>query len=115
MFFVKINVDIDPVEVAHRLCLDAKANPERKRSRWVKRLIPITLLRKGLGGGFEELAREVLKPHFHSGGPAKKVLTSLDVLCPDFGLRNANPDFPPCFSTQLGLVYGIAQNGIGIQ
>ncbi|PGH18886.1 hypothetical protein AJ80_04304 [Polytolypa hystricis UAMH7299] len=70
--FVKTRKDIDPVEVVHRLCADAQANPGKKRSRWIQRLTPVSLTRKHLGDGVEELAREVLKPHFHTGSPPKK-------------------------------------------
>lgn len=73
VFFVKMDKAFDPVQITHRLCSEAQANPENKRSRWIRRLTPITLVRKILGGGLEELAREVLKPHFHSGGPPRKV------------------------------------------
>ncbi|OAX81059.1 hypothetical protein ACJ72_04604 [Emergomyces africanus] len=70
--FIKIDKTLDPVQIAHRLCTDAQANPTKKRSRWVQRITPITLTQKVLGGGLEQLSREVLKPHFHSGGPQKK-------------------------------------------
>ncbi len=64
---------VDPINAVHRLCVEAEADPEKKRSRWVKRLTPITLVRKVLGGGLEDLSREVLKPHFHPGALPKKV------------------------------------------
>ncbi|KAK2809870.1 hypothetical protein FQN50_003511 [Emmonsiellopsis sp. PD_5] len=70
--FIKIDKALDPVQIAHRLCVEARANPDKKRSRWIQRMTPITLTQKVLGGGLEELSREVLKPHFHSGGPPKK-------------------------------------------
>ncbi|EFQ98125.1 THUMP domain-containing protein [Nannizzia gypsea CBS 118893] len=72
LIFVKSSNTLNPVDIVHRLCIDARTHPERKRSRWVKRLTPITSMRKILGGGLEELARDVLKPHFHSGGPPRK-------------------------------------------
>ncbi|KAK2773710.1 hypothetical protein FQN52_004517 [Onygenales sp. PD_12] len=70
--FIRIDKALDPVQIAHRLCVEARANPDKKRSRWIQRMTPITLTQKVLGGGLEELSREVLKPHFHSGGPPKK-------------------------------------------
>ncbi|PGG99479.1 tRNA acetyltransferase TAN1 [Blastomyces parvus] len=70
--FIKIDKTFDPVQIAHRLCTDARENPTKKRSRWIQRITPITLTQKVLGGGIEQLSREVLKPHFHSGGPSKK-------------------------------------------
>ncbi|KLJ12792.1 hypothetical protein EMPG_12211 [Blastomyces silverae] len=70
--FIKIDKTLDPVQIAHRLCTEARENPTKKRSRWIQRITPITLTQKVLGGGIEQLSREVLKPHFHSGGPSKK-------------------------------------------
>ncbi|EEH44426.2 uncharacterized protein PADG_00715 [Paracoccidioides brasiliensis Pb18] len=70
--FIKIDKSLDPVQIAHRLCTDAQANPDTKRSRWIQRITPISRTEKVLGGGLEQLSREVLKPHFHSGGPPKK-------------------------------------------
>ncbi|EEQ84055.2 THUMP domain-containing protein [Blastomyces dermatitidis ER-3] len=70
--FIKIDKTLDPVQIAHRLCTEARENPSKKRSRWIQRITPITLTQKVLGGGIEQLSREVLKPHFHSGGPSKK-------------------------------------------
>lgn len=65
------------MQVVHKICSDAQANPERKRSRWIMRLTPISLVHKILSDGLEELAQEVLKPHFHSGAPSKKVSFSI--------------------------------------
>ncbi|EEH04742.1 THUMP domain-containing protein [Histoplasma capsulatum G186AR] len=71
--FIKIDKTLDPVQIAHRICKDASEDPAKKRSRWIQRITPVTLTQKVLGGGLEQLSREVLKPHFHSGGPSKKV------------------------------------------
>ncbi|KAG5296665.1 THUMP domain-containing protein [Histoplasma ohiense] len=70
--FIKVDKTLDPVQIAHRLCKDASEDPTKKRSRWIQRITPVTLTQKVLGGGLEQLSREVLKPHFHSGGPSKK-------------------------------------------
>ncbi|QSS64892.1 THUMP domain-containing protein [Histoplasma capsulatum] len=70
--FIKIDKTLDPVQIAHRLCKEASEDPAKKRSRWIQRITPVTLTQKVLGGGLEQLSREVLKPHFHSGGPSKK-------------------------------------------
>jgi len=72
IFFIKVDKAVDPVKAVYRLCIEAQSNPEKKRSRWVKRLTPITLVRKVLGRGLEDLSREVLKPYFHAGGLPKK-------------------------------------------
>ncbi|OJD20839.1 hypothetical protein ACJ73_07824 [Blastomyces percursus] len=70
--FIKIDKTLDPVQIANRLFTEARENPTKKRSRWIQRITPITLTQKVLGGGIEQLSREVLKPHFHAGGPSKK-------------------------------------------
>ncbi|KAJ5760982.1 hypothetical protein N7520_008138 [Penicillium odoratum] len=63
---------VDPVKIVHQLCLDAQANTDTKKSRYIKRLTPITMIKKTLSVDLEVFAREVLKPHFHSGGGPKK-------------------------------------------
>ncbi|OJJ51611.1 hypothetical protein ASPZODRAFT_148867 [Penicilliopsis zonata CBS 506.65] len=70
--FIRFDKSIDPVKMVHDLCLDAHANPDRKRSRWVKRLNPVSSIRKTLSVDLSEFAKEILKPHFHSGGPPRK-------------------------------------------
>lgn len=71
--FIKVADGLDPVELVHRICEDAQAEPGTKRGRWVKRMTPMTLIRKTLGSGLEDVCERVLKPHFHSGGGPKKV------------------------------------------
>ncbi|KAJ5093051.1 hypothetical protein N7456_008912 [Penicillium angulare] len=73
MIFARLNdKSVDPVQLVHQLCLDAQANPDTKKSRYIKRLTPVTMIRKTLSVDLEAFAKEVLKPHFHSGGPPKK-------------------------------------------
>jgi tRNA acetyltransferase TAN1 len=64
---------VDPVKIVHELCLEAQANKDIKKSRYIKRLTPISMMKKTLSVDLEAFAKEVLKPHFHSGGPPKKV------------------------------------------
>jgi tRNA acetyltransferase TAN1 len=71
--FVKTADGIDPVSLVHTICKDAYANPDHRRSRFIKRMTPMTLIRKTMGGGLEHVCQSVLRPHFHTGGPAKKV------------------------------------------
>ena len=73
MIFVRLDKSIDPVELVHRLCAEAQANPDLKKSRYVKRLTPVTEVRKTLSVDVEAFARQILKPVFHSGGPPKTV------------------------------------------
>lgn len=41
------------------------ANPQRKRTRHVQRLSPVTLMSRASEEGLDTLASEVLAPHFH--------------------------------------------------
>ncbi|GAQ04361.1 uncharacterized protein C25H2.10c [Aspergillus lentulus] len=70
--FIRFDKSIDPEKLVHEVCLDAHANPEKKRCRWVQRMTPVRSIRKTLSVDLEAFAKEILKPHFHSGGPPKK-------------------------------------------
>jgi len=70
--FARTGRGIDPVSLVRRICQDASDHPMQMRSRYIKRMTPITLIRKTLSGGLEQLCDVVLKPYFHSGGPSKK-------------------------------------------
>ncbi|KAJ5132851.1 hypothetical protein N7448_007009 [Penicillium atrosanguineum] len=72
VIFLRLDKSIDPVSLVHRLCSEAQAHPDTKNSRWIKRMTPVSTLRKTLSVDLEAFAKEILKPHFHSGGPPKK-------------------------------------------
>jgi tRNA acetyltransferase TAN1 len=63
---------IDPVALVHKICTEAASNSSQKRSRYIKRLTPISLIRKSLGGGLESLCSTVLPPHFGPSQPPWK-------------------------------------------
>lgn len=63
---------IDPVTLVHRICSDAASDATTKQSRYIKRLTPMTLLKKSLGGGLEALCAAVLPAHFGNGSAACK-------------------------------------------
>jgi hypothetical protein len=71
--FVRTSDSIDPVSLVHSICKDAKAKPDQKKSRFIKRMTPMTLMGKIMSGGLEHVCQSVLRPHFHAGGPTKKV------------------------------------------
>lgn len=71
--FVRLDPSIEPVQLVHRLCSEAHANPETKKSRYIQRMHPVTEIRKTLSVDLAAFAKEILKPHFHSGGPPKTV------------------------------------------
>lgn len=68
----QIPVPIDPVNLVRRICKDAAFDPTTKRSRYIKRLTPITLMKKSLGGGLESLCTAILPSHFGPSSPACK-------------------------------------------
>lgn len=70
MFFKTI-APVDPVVFVKAICEDAMKNPQLKRTRFSKRLTPMTLIGRASEEGLEKVALEVLKPHFHQE-PFKK-------------------------------------------
>ncbi|KAI1625547.1 hypothetical protein EDD37DRAFT_308228 [Exophiala viscosa] len=55
----------DPVEIVREICLSASSKDSTApRSRYIKRLTPITRMRKTLNNGLESLCDEVLPPQF---------------------------------------------------
>jgi tRNA acetyltransferase TAN1 len=56
---------VDPVGLVNKICDDALANPSLKRTRFAKRLSPMTLMGRASVEGLEKVAKEVLEPHFH--------------------------------------------------
>lgn len=59
-----LKTSVDPVEVVHRLCLEASDPNAPQRSRFIKRLTPISYLAKTLRQGLEAVSEEVLPQHF---------------------------------------------------
>jgi hypothetical protein len=53
-------------------CQRAQAQPDRKETRTVRKLTPITLVGKATEKGIEEVAKQVLAPHFHAEGVTEK-------------------------------------------
>lgn len=62
---------LDPVDLVHKICLDAADPSSPQRSRFIKRLTPLTKLGKALGQGLERACDEVLPPYFGSGSNGK--------------------------------------------
>ncbi|KIW75274.1 hypothetical protein Z517_12048 [Fonsecaea pedrosoi CBS 271.37] len=59
------NTSFDPVETVRKLCLSASSKEEAgPRSRYIKRLTPVTLIRKTLNDGLQSLCDQVLPKHF---------------------------------------------------
>lgn len=100
--FIRFDKSIDPEKLVHQICVDAHANPDRKRSRYIQRMTPVKSIRKTLSVDLEAFAREILKPHFHSGGGPKKVCHStLSFISLGMSLRPANTvRYPACDEEQ---------------
>ena len=63
--FLKTVDPIEPVRFVKAVCEDAMNHRQRKRTRFVKRLSPMTLMGRASEEGLEKVAKEVLWPHFH--------------------------------------------------
>lgn len=63
--FIKTTTPIEPVPFVKQICADAMSNSSRKRTRFVKRLTPMTLTARASEQDLENVARKVLAPHFH--------------------------------------------------
>ena len=56
---------VDPVHVVRKLCLNAsERGASGPRSRYIKRLTPVSLMRKTLNDGLEALCDQILPKHF---------------------------------------------------
>lgn len=66
LLFVKTREPIEPVEFAHRICVDATAaaDPKARRSRYLNRLTPITLVGRASDKGVQEVCEKVLPRWF---------------------------------------------------
>lgn len=74
VIFFKTQQPIQPVSLVHRICSDAFESSSTKRSRWVKRLTPMTMMGKATEKGLQEVCVKVLPPSFHiEGAPSRKV------------------------------------------
>lgn len=63
--FFKTVAPVEPIAYVKKICEDAAQNRERKRTRFVKRLSPMTFMGRASEEGLEKVAKEVLPPHFH--------------------------------------------------
>ncbi|GAB1194647.1 hypothetical protein APSETT444_003893 [Aspergillus pseudonomiae] len=110
--FIRFDKSIDPEKLVHQICVDAHANPSKKRSRYIQRMTPVKSIRKTLSVDLEAFAREILKPHFHSGGGPKKfdrdslIKTVASVVGPEHSVDLENYD--------LVILVDIIQNVIGM-
>jgi tRNA acetyltransferase TAN1 len=57
-----------PVEFVHRICEDVRSNPHKRRTKFVNRLTPMTVMGRATEKGLEEVGEAVLREHFHLAG-----------------------------------------------
>ena len=63
--FFKTVEPIEPVRLVKRICEDAMDASQRKKTRSVKRLSPMTLVGRASAEDLNAVALQVLAPHFH--------------------------------------------------
>ncbi|KAI4126568.1 MAG: hypothetical protein LQ338_003686 [Usnochroma carphineum] len=68
VLFFKTREPVEPVSFVHRICEDTFNNKSLKRTRFVKRLTPMTRMGKANEKSLEEVAKAVLEPVFHGAG-----------------------------------------------
>jgi tRNA acetyltransferase TAN1 len=85
VLFFKTREPIEPISFVRKICEDAANGIEQQRCRFVRRLTPITATAKATERGLEDVARQVMAPHFHvPDQAAKKVsLSSIVALSDD--------------------------------
>ncbi|SLM36524.1 THUMP [Lasallia pustulata] len=64
VMFFKTREPVQTVSLVHRICSDAFESSSTKRSRWVKRLTPMTMMGKATEKGLQEVCAKVLRPSF---------------------------------------------------
>ena len=60
VLFFKTRPPVEPVSFVRAICQDFADGKAARRSRWVKRLTPMTLMGKATIGGLEDVGRQVL-------------------------------------------------------
>ena len=71
--FVRTQKPIEPVSFVKQICQEALDDSNGKRTRYIKRMTPMTMMGKATESGLETVAKHVLGPHFHvEGAPSRK-------------------------------------------
>jgi len=65
VIFFKTRQPVEPVSFVQRICRDAADGVQQPLCRFVKRLTPITATAKATERGLDDVAQQVLAPHFH--------------------------------------------------
>lgn len=68
VLFFRTREPVEPVSFVQRICESASEDKTTKRTRFVKRLTPMTRMGKATERSLEETAKAVLGPVFHGEG-----------------------------------------------
>lgn len=111
MVFFKTLAPVEPVSLVKKICSDAMDNKGQKRTRFAKRLSPMTLMGRASAEGLEKVAKEVLAPYFHKEPFEKRkvrVLPNLKAGYTELSLRliggTSSSLFGPLFATTMSLL-----------
>lgn len=77
VIFFKTVAPVEPVSFVKAICEGATHDTSLKRTRFAKRLSPMTLMGRASVEGLEKVATEVLQPHFHREPFVKRKVRSL--------------------------------------
>ncbi|EEA27451.1 THUMP domain protein [Talaromyces marneffei ATCC 18224] len=120
----RVDKSIDPVKLVHDICEDARTNPDQRKSRWIKRMTPLTQIRKVLSVDLAAFAKEVLQPYFHADGVPKKyairpAVRNNNTLSRDVVIQTVAAAVGPGYKVDLKnpdytIVVEIVQNVIGM-
>ena len=66
LLFIRARPPVEPVEFVRHICEGVKSSTDgtTKKTRYINRLTPITIMGKATSSGVEEVARSVLSDHF---------------------------------------------------
>jgi len=76
VIFFRTQSPIEPVSFVHAIMKDV-ATAGTPRTRYVKRLTPMTRMGRSTEDGLAAVAKDVLAPHFHADAEPKKVSRSV--------------------------------------
>ncbi|KAF2634584.1 hypothetical protein P280DRAFT_474535 [Massarina eburnea CBS 473.64] len=72
LVFFKARKPVEPVKFVQNICQDVADGKRLSRCNFVKRLTPIEAMDKATDRGLEDVARQVIAPHFHGADQARK-------------------------------------------
>lgn len=72
VIFFRTQTPIEPVSIVHAIMKDV-ATAGQPRTRYVKRLTPMTRMGRATEDGLADVAKDVLASHFHDTAEPKKV------------------------------------------